>query len=186
MANYSTVARPYAKALFDGAQEMQLLAPWSEVLNALSVIFREPNMLLLINNPKLSDENLLEIITRLCESTVNDGLKKLGDHFSHFIRLLIQKRRLITLPDIAELYHELLVEKENRLEVTVSSAFPLNDAQRQQLKQRLEKRFHKTIEATFVEEPTLMGGVMIQSHDWVIDGSVRNQLNELGTNLLMV
>ena len=86
-------------------------------------------------------------------------------------------------PQIAALFDELKNDAEGVATARIDSAFPLTDAQLAELKEALEKRFGKKIEATVNIDPELVGGARITVGDTVIDASVRAQLQSMANQL---
>ena len=87
MLEKATIARPYANAAFEQAVEEGKLAEWSEMLNLLSVIITDKNMSSVINNPKLSSDDLYQFIA----DVAGDKLSQSG---KNFMRLLIDAERI--------------------------------------------------------------------------------------------
>jgi F-type H+-transporting ATPase subunit delta len=101
----------------------------------------------------------------------------------NFIRLLAENRRLDVLPEIAAHYEVMRAEAEKSLEVTVSSAFELNDAQKQKITAALTKRMNRKITLNCHTDKQLLGGIVIRAGDQVTDGSVRARLGEMANAL---
>ena len=72
---------------------------------------------------------------------------------------------------------------ENTLEVTLTSASPVDDGQRRRIEETLNKRFNRQVRLTVQIDPQLIGGARLQVGDRVIDGSVRSGLDKLATAL---
>jgi F-type H+-transporting ATPase subunit delta len=93
-----------------------------------------------------------------------------------FIKLLIEKQRVQHLPEITEYYHRLIDEHSNVARAKVTAATKLDEKAIQEIAQALEQRTGKQIVVEFKEDPALIGGVVAQIGDLVLDGSVRRQL----------
>ena len=106
-------------------------------------------------------------------------LKKL----TNLIKLLAENGRLVALPDIASAYDSLKAEVENRVEVTLIAASPVDDAQQAKIVEALKKRFGRDVSLTFELDENLIGGARLQADDLVIDGSVSAGLEKLATTL---
>jgi F-type H+-transporting ATPase subunit delta len=88
-------------------------------------------------------------------------------------------RRLAFLPEIAAQYEQLRADAERTLDVTVTSAVALNEAQREQFTKALRKRLDREVRLHCELDPTLIGGAVVRADDLVIDGSVRASLTQL-------
>lgn len=172
----TTIARPYAEAVFAQARESGQLDAWSEALFVLSSIASAPEMAAQIGNPNVPRERLSDAILEIAGGDLSEEAKNLT-------RLLAENNRLSTLPEIAELFEALKIENQGLREVNVLSAFDLNEGQLEGLATALKKRLGVDVELTVETDPSLIGGVEIRAGDLVIDGSVRAKLRKLSTEL---
>ena len=176
MSEAITTARPYAQAAFDEAQKLNDLKGWSEVILAGATAVANAEVAMVISSPRATGKQIEDIMRALC------GVKP-GSSQDNFIRLLAENRRLALFPEIAAMYEALRAEAEKALEVTVSSAFELNDAQKQKITDALNKRMNRKISLNCQTDKQLLGGIVIRAGDKVIDGSVRTRLGEMANAL---
>jgi F-type H+-transporting ATPase subunit delta len=99
--------------------------------------------------------------------------------FAKFLGELAERRRLALLPEVADLFEQYKREAESQLLVKVTSAMALDAEQAEQLKASLKRRFKRDIELETQVDPSLLGGVVIDTGSEVIDGSVRGRLARL-------
>jgi len=97
--------------------------------------------------------------------------------------LLAENKRLALLPEIVQLFEAVKAEREGVLEAHVTSAFELSAAQLAGLVAKLESKFGRKISAAQSVDAELIGGVMIQVGDEVMDASVRGGLANLAVTL---
>jgi F-type H+-transporting ATPase subunit delta len=90
---------------------------------------------------------------------------------------------LHALPDIASSYDALKAEVENRVEVTLTAASPVDDAQQAKIVEALKKRFGRDVSLSVELDESLIGGARLQADDLVIDGTVSTGLEKLATTL---
>ena len=175
MADQTTIARPYAKALFDVANAEKKLAPWSDALNAAAAVFGDPNAKRVLSNPALDDGKRASFIR-----AVSVGLKG-ADVFEtpQGKALLAENDRLAMLPEIAEQFDALKAEAENKITAKLVSATAIDAAVAERVKQALKKRLGREVELELTVDPSLIGGAIVQAEDMVIDGSVRTRLEQL-------
>ena len=172
MLEHTTIARPYARAVFEQAKEENDFDRWSGLLNILVIIVTDNRMKSLIDNPKVSDEMLFGIIQDICGNTLsNTG--------NNFVRILIDAGRLTVLPEILQLYHKMRVDSEGLAEVEVVSAYPLSDDQTRAISEAMTKRLGKKIDITARIDNSLIGGAVIRTGDSAIDASIRGRLRQL-------
>ena len=81
------------------------------------------------------------------------------------------------------LFETLRADEEKSVDVRVTSAFELNETQKQKITAALKKRMGRDIRLSSEVDRALLGGVIIRAGDKVIDGSARNQLSELANAL---
>ena len=84
---------------------------------------------------------------------------------------------------IADQFEHLRAEHEQRIDVTVVSAYKLDSKQKTKLGNALKKRLNREISITTQVDKSLIGGVILRAGDTVIDGSVRGRLNRLSEAL---
>ncbi len=176
MAEPSTVARPYAEAAFKLADEAAALAKWSEMLAALAQVAENERVRTAIADPNLSDAKVAGVFISILSG-------KLSGEAENFVRVLARNDRLSLLPEIRLQFEVLKNEREGVIEAEVQSAFELNEAQLNDLVQRLEKRTGRKVRPHVSVDRELIGGVKIVLGDKVIDGSARAQLAALETAL---
>ncbi|MBA4188165.1 MAG: ATP synthase F1 subunit delta [Planctomycetaceae bacterium] len=107
-----------------------------------------------------------------------------SDLFRGLLSVLTKNNRLNLLAGIAGAYRQLLDDRAGRVRVKVTSAVELSEAQRSTLTSTLAALLkQQPVLATRVD-PNLLGGMVVQIGDRVIDTSVRTRLNTLRTQLL--
>ncbi len=172
----TTLARPYAEAVFRLARERQNLAAWSEMLALAAAVARDPQMSRLVDNPRVPRERFVEFFLDVCG-------KKLDQDGGNFIRLLTENHRLALLPEIATLFEALRADAETRVEAEVVSATAVGAEQLKTIAAALKQRLGRDVTLATRLDPSLIGGIVIRAGDLVIDGSVRGKLSALATHL---
>ncbi len=176
MAELNTIARPYAKAAFAQAQATGALADWSNLLAGAAAVERSPEFGSLIGNPQVDQSVLAELLHEAAgKSAGNEGLS--------FLRLLAERSRLKALPGIQALFEALRAEAENRVDVGVTSAVEMSDAQKQSFANALKKRLGRDVVIHASTDASLLGGAIVRAGDLVIDGSVKGRLDKLAATL---
>jgi F-type H+-transporting ATPase subunit delta len=176
MAEVTTIARPYAEAVFELADKSGSLAAWFGTLSTMAMIAADPQMREASVNPRVTAERLYGLFASLC----GDALPLQAQNL---LRVLIENRRLELLPQICASFEELKNEREGVVEAAITTAFPLAEAQLALLVADLEKRFKRKVRPMVTLDKDLIGGVRVVIGDEVIDGSVRSKLAALATGL---
>jgi len=176
MAEPSTIARPYAEAVFKLADAEDKLADWSAALANLAVVAADARVRAAIGDPNLSAVKLAGLIISILAG-------KLTGAAENFVRVLAENGRLDVLSEIRAQYEALKNEREGVVEAEVYTAFELDRAQVADLVSRLEKKTRRKVKARVSLDKSLIGGVKVVIGDKVIDGSARAQLGALETAL---
>jgi F-type H+-transporting ATPase subunit delta len=171
MAEFATVARPYAEALFRVAQNGDMAA-WTGIVSELAQIGANPDMLAFAGNPNVTAPQLAETIASLVKSPLNAEAK-------NFVAMLAENGRVALLPEIAAQFIELKNASAGAADATVYSAFDLSADQLNTLVATLEKKFGRKLNPTVEVDPSLIGGVRVVVGDEVLDTSVRAKLQQM-------
>ena len=171
MAELNSIARPYAQAVFELAQQQHDLAGWNDQLELLAVIAADADVARLVNNPRVPAAQLEALILGVAADRLNkEGI--------NLVKLLLHNGRLNVLPQIARAYAARRAEAESVIEAKMTTAGEIDTRQRKQL--ALQAKLGRNIKLEFAVDRALIGGAVIRAGDWVIDGSVRAQLEQLG------
>ena len=174
MAELSTLARPYAEAVFRLAKEKGALADWSVRLSTLAAIVSDAQMQAVIADPNTSAARAAELIGSIA------GADEAG---RNLLTVLAGNDRLSLLPEISAQFEVLKDEAEGVLEAAIVSALEMNDAQKADVVAALKAKFGRDVEATVEVDASLIGGAVITVGDQVIDGSVRGRLQKMAAAL---
>ena len=109
--------------------------------------------------------------------------ERIDGNARNFIQLLVRNGRLPALEEIRRLYDHLKSESEGVVEAQISSAFPLEGRELEQLVSLLSTRYEKNISPTVDVDSDLIGGIKVQVGDKVWDASVRGKLQKMATAL---
>ena len=204
----SNAARPYARAVFELAQEKDALAEWGDQLKFLGDLVVDKQIEILVNNPRVSKEQLQDVmidimlwnkekervpnlVVKAKDSPTSMSSKDLtkarrlvlGDWISeqsiNLIKLLVCNGRISLLPQIAIAFSEMQSEAENTVAVHVTTTTELTTRQRKQFEETLQTKLGRNIDPLFSVDATLIGGAIVRTGDRVFDGSVRAQLDQL-------
>jgi F-type H+-transporting ATPase subunit delta len=114
----TTIARPYAEAVFDRAKETGQLEAWSEALGLLAAVATDPQVAPQIANPNVPRERIRDLLIQV-------GGDTLPGEAANLVRLLADNGRLAAIPEIAELFEARREADQGVRQVQVRSAFPL-------------------------------------------------------------
>jgi len=177
MADNASTARPYAKALFELAQESSSFDAWTTALSQLSDISVDENFNKLVSDPRVERARLAELLIELSQDSLPDG-------GANFINLLVQNDRLHVLADIQQQYSDLVAQAQAAVNAEVVTAMALTDAQKSSLEAALEQRLGLKVSLEETVDAALIGGAIVKAGDLVIDGSAKGRIEKLTTALL--
>lgn len=177
MINQSTIARPYARAVFTVALKTNRYNDWLEYLNLLATIISDQKVSLLLKNPIISTEKKILLLTSCC-------LKFTENIFINFLKVLVKKNRLLYLPSIYKLFKNYVYEKENTLDITVTTAFLLKENEQKNLLYTLSEKFNKKVFINFFINPYLIGGILVKADNKVLNNTIRESLISFQNHLL--
>ena len=176
MIEPTTLARPYARAAFEHARAANDLAAWQTALSELAAITAEPKVAAAMRDPNQTAAQRASTFSSLAGQAMPPAVANL-------LAIMADNGRLSLLPEVAMLFDQLKQAVESTVAVHVTSAYPLSDAETQQLADTMQEKLARSITLTSETDPSLLGGALIRADDLVIDGSVRGRLNKLAGTL---
>ena len=177
MADNASTARPYAKAVFELAHENNAYAIWGGSLKKLAAISQDADFAALVNDPKISEDQLTGLLKELLKGELPEG----GDNF---LNLLVKNDRISVLSDIEQQFEELVAKAQASVNAQVITALALTEAQKSSLASALEKRLGLKVNLEETVDADLVGGAIIKAGDLVIDGSAKGRIEKLTSALM--
>ncbi|MDQ5884711.1 MAG: F-type H+-transporting ATPase subunit delta [Pseudomonadota bacterium] len=181
MKDLQTIARPYAKALFELALKHQCLNEWHDALAVLSQAVAEQNMQRLLGHPEVTSAMLVDIL-----STVVQGVMKSTEQLKLLVQaleMMAEHQRLSVIPEVYRQFDMLNAEHHKMCSGIVYSAIALDDNQMSKLVSGLQKKLNKTVNLSQIIQPELLGGAKIEIGDMVIDGTLRGRIQRLAQSM---
>lgn len=176
MAEVTTIARPYAEAIFSLADKAGALQAWSEALARLAAVAAAPELEPLYGNPKVTAAQFVEVFAA--------GGGGMPAEVRSLLQVLAENKRLEALPAVREHFETLKAEREGAVDAVIESAYPLEGEALAALVADLERRFKRKVRPQVSVDGELIGGARITVGDKVIDGSVRGKLDAMNAGLL--
>ncbi|MCC7667314.1 ATP synthase F1 subunit delta [Liquorilactobacillus satsumensis] len=172
------VAHRYGNALFALAKEKnvreELLAELLEMKKALA---EEPQLMVFLTSKQIEPGVRREVIEKLAASS--------SELAANLLRMLFDYGRIADLDVIITEYVRLNDSFENTVRATVTTAIPLAEEQ----KDRLTSAFAKIVGANKIilderVDPSVIGGAILRSNDYVYDGSLKLKIARIRRMLL--
>ena len=173
----SGIAQRYAKALLQAALSAgKADEVFEDAESFLALQLQSPRIRNFLFSPQVTTEAKHALLDKVLKG-------RASELFVELMHLLVDKKRIVFVADIAEAY-KLFYEKEKGIiEATAITAVPLEEALRDKLVRALESQTGKTVRVTHVVDPRILGGMIVRMEDKLIDGSVRFQLRQLRRHL---
>ena len=171
MAVSAAIARRYAHAYFDLAQEAGALDAWGQELSRVADALSDPEVALALANPRLRGPQRVLLANALLEGTTPQA--------GNLVRLLLERGRIAALPEVVAEYRRLADRASGVVRAEVTAAVPVSDAEAASVRRTLAEKLGGDVETTLRQDPAILGGLVIRIGDRVIDGSVRTRLEQL-------
>jgi F-type H+-transporting ATPase subunit delta len=169
-------ARRYAQAIFQIASAKNNLDEWAKELNKIVGIVKDQQVVDILDNPRVSFNLKAELIKQ--------KLGKADEIVLNLCYLLISKGKLKNVDQIADEYEGILDEHKGIKHATVTTAVPVDEAEKQKIISQLQKITGKKVSVKLQVNPSILGGMVARIEDTMIDGSVRSRLELLKKDLV--
>lgn len=165
------LARRYAKALFAVGKDEGKLEEYNETLQGVAGLYRShPEVVDALTNPLYPLDVRQKVMAGMVQSM--DVEKIMGN----FLNLLVEKKRAVILPEVAEEFQAMVDNEKNVSHGTVVSAIELSEELQDKVRAALEKLTGKKVKLTTSVDPSIIGGIIAKVGDLELDGSIRTQL----------
>jgi F-type H+-transporting ATPase subunit delta len=174
-----SLARRYAKALLSIGKEDGRYKEYGEELSSFAYLLeREVELQNAIVNPMYPRDDRKKVLAKIL------AMIQLNPIVNNFMNLLFDKQRIDGILQINEVYQQLVDQLENISRAKVTTATPLDEEMIGRIRQALEKITKGTVVLDVADDPAIIGGIVAQVGDLVLDGSVRTQLQSLKETLI--
>jgi F-type H+-transporting ATPase subunit delta len=166
------IARVYAEALFEVAKEKRKLDEIREELGQFTdAIDSDRELQVFFFSPYFSSAEKRDGIGR--------AISGASEEFVNFLELLVEKHRMPAIFRIRQQFDQLWKQENRKLDVTVTSAVELDPAIVERIGAEIEKQTGSSIELSTQVDDTILGGIVLQVGNMVLDASIRNRLEKL-------
>ena len=172
------IAMKYAQAIFELAEDAQAVDTVGKDLTVVAdAIEGQRDLAIFLEHPSTPRDAKKEVMKEIFAREVGELTQKI-------LLYLIDKRRETMIADIVLAYKNLTYEARGIVEAHVRSAMALTESEAARLTQALKKRSGKEVVLTQSIDPSLLGGLVVQMGDTLLDGSVKRQLAEMKDALM--
>lgn len=170
------VAKRYAQAVFDLATESGTQDQWLSDLTTLANAASDAVAGEFLTSPNVPEQGKRAVIDRLLPADAQKYARNLA-------YLLVQRRRFSALPELLDVYGDLILDARGIAIADVTTAVDLTAAEREQVRAQLQQIVGKEIELRATTDPDLIGGLIARVGDRLIDASVAAQLQQMRAQL---
>jgi len=164
-------ARRHAQAVFEIAVEKNELDKWRSDMDLMAGVFGDAELIPVLESPKIRFEDKADAVVK--------NLSGVSAMALNLAKLLILKQRVKIMPQIAREYSILMDRHQGIEHAEVTTAVEMDSGAELKLKEELAKITGSKVELTTKIDPDIIGGFVARVGDKVIDGSVRNRLQNL-------
>jgi F-type H+-transporting ATPase subunit delta len=166
------IAEVYARSLFEVGKENDKLDVLHEELDQFADALSESRELqVFFFSPYFSSQEKKDGISKI----VQNG----DDYFVRFLELLAERHRMPAVFRIRREFDQMWAEENKLLSVTITSAVDLDDAIQKDLRKKIEDETGRKVEFDAKVDPDILGGLVLQVGNFVMDASVRSRLEKL-------
>lgn len=172
-----SVTQVYADALFNVALKHEAIESIASQAHELAQLYQENARLrFFLEAPTISLSEKQAILEKLFRDAFAEPLFNL-------MLLLTAKGRIAYVEPVLLEYHKLLQEHKGIYPGVVITAIPLAKDQKPPLQESLEKFIGIPLRLSYRVEPKILGGIIFQYQDEVVDASIQEELKRLKTKL---
>ena len=171
----SGAAKRYAQAVFSLAREKGNFDAWLSDLARLDALVRDQQAAYYLASPNVSQTEKLNVL--------DSSLAESQPEVRNLARLLLQRGRLESVPDLFEQFQAMVLEAQGIAIADVTTAEPLDEQGQAIVRERLSRLVGRDVQLRLKTDPAIIGGIVARIGDQLIDGSVVNQLRRLRARL---
>ena len=168
------IAKTYALALFEAAQkEKSVQSVWKDIEKLEALLKGNTEVVQYLANPLWKEEDKISVLNKIAQNL------KLRQETHNCLKIILENHRISDLALILEIFKNVYYQKNNIVEVMVDTVQPLTEKQDKQLKTSLKKLLANDVVVDYRINPSVLGGLRIQSGSKMFDDSLSAKLNYL-------
>lgn len=168
------VSKVYGDAYVSVVSEKNnLIEALEEIKSVKNILLENVEIIELLDSPKMDDEEKIDFIKGIFENHIS--VDSMG-----FLLTIIEKKRQAELLPILDYVIDCVKELLLIGKATVTTALPLDDSKKERIVDELLKSSHyKSLEAEYVVDESIIGGIVIRIGDRVVDSSVKTRIDKM-------
>ena len=174
-----TSAGRYSLALYELASEAKIVNEVEEhSFSIINLIEKSEDFRFLIKDPTSAIEEQLKVLNKISEKN------KLNELLTKFLSFLISKRRFFYVERILKDFIETCSKKRGEIKAELVAAKQLSDSEINNIKEELAKNFSSKIKLNYKNDPSLIGGLIVQVGSTMVDTSIRSKLQKIENKMI--
>lgn len=170
---YEYLDRRYALALYQVAEEKGKVEEYLQDLREIvNTIENSEDFKQIIRHPQITTTRKKQTFIKIFKGHIDEELLS-------FLLILIEKDRILYLKEKLIEMEKIHLERHNKLEALIKSVIPLDDNQKELLKQKLNIMYDKEIILKEELDNSILGGLYVRVGNDVIDGTIKSKLDEM-------
>ncbi len=161
----------YARALFDLAVERNTMDQWATDLAQLAEAMRDEQFNLFLKHAEVPLGRKIESLATVLPE-VDPLVRNLGS-------LLVTRNSVDSIGDVTLAYGRLVDDRLGRQQIEVTTAVELEQAEAERIREFVAGLVQREVVMTTRVDESILGGMIIQIGDRLMDGSTRSRLEEL-------
>jgi len=176
----SSIAKPYAQAIFEVAEQSDSISAWSNFLATASAVMIDESTKAFISSPIKSKNQKYDLISALIAKASS---KELSKQESAVIGLILKNDRTAAIESIASAYEMAVSDANQSKNFKIISAFELSESEKKAIIDDLTSKHKTTVSVETEVDGSLKGGIIIKEGDKVIDTSIKAKVDALSVSL---
>lgn len=171
------VAQRYANALMEfSGEKLSKEDIFSQIKDVQTSLNNSDDLQKVMSSPIVSNDEKKGVINKIFGKNINEIIL-------NFLNLLIDKNRFNIFNSIVKEYKNELNRQNGLLEIKIVSAIELNDNEKAMIKVKLQKILNKEIELDWATDSSLIGGLVFEAGDNIVDCSLQHKLQEINKEI---
>lgn len=171
------VAQRYANALMEfSGEKLSKEDIFSQIKDVQTSLNNSDDLQKVMSSPIVSNDEKKDVINKIFGNNINEIVL-------NFLNFLIDKNRFNIFNSIVKEYKNELNRQNGLLEIKIVSAIKLNDNEKAMIKVKLQKILNKEIELDWATDSSLIGGLVFEAGDNIVDCSLQHKLQEINKEI---
>lgn len=167
------LGKEYGEALYELARDERMLDQLHGELTQIGQLLKaEPDFVKLLSSRAIERDLRIKVVDDTFSGRAHD-------YIVNFMKLLVEKERIQSLPDCIQWYHQRYLDDLGIVEANVTSAVDLTEDDLEALRQKLEHLSNKKVSISARVDPSIIGGLRVEMDGRLYDNTIQNKLGRL-------